>query len=321
MPRKNYEHVNDFQMWQQQMSNFGMYQQNQNRPYNQIFETGRGRDHPYSGNHMNANNMNNMGNMGGMISMSDMNKMPMMHQQAMFQSYDQNDPTNSMMTLSPRQMCKLQRECPEACMLIQQQQYMIWQQRMQLDSASKEMSKLHRMLKDRRRRSCDDNNNDEDHVPPAISIEKPRSPTPSSPLTASSTDSPRRDTRKAAPPLKKRIMEVSREVSKNDEQQQQQQQQLENKENNNESKEIPPKKKSRCGLPDLAKVAATLSAAASPLHKESRTTSTPISKKRSPRPDLATVAATLAAATSPVFQQISSSDSKRRNSSENAFRF
>lgn len=53
---------------------------------------------------------------------------------------------SSMMTLSPHQMCILQRENPEAYLLIQQQRLEIYQHRVQLDQALKETSRLRKEL-------------------------------------------------------------------------------------------------------------------------------------------------------------------------------
>ncbi len=290
MPRKST--VSQFNSWQQ-MPNCGMMNyQNQNY-------------YMYGGG---ANQMN----MG-----------MMMNQQASFHSYNHNQ--SSMTTLSPQLMCTLQREYPEAYMLIQQQRHLIHQQRIQLDGASKEVSKLRRALKEQTaeschdERKCDSNEYEEakeavkdcrEENPTAISVieTNPRSQTPSSPLTdTSSTQS----SSQPPQPLKKRIIEAAKDDASC--------RQHDNKENYDEKEDFHPTKKFRSTLPDLARVAATLSAATSPLHKEEDPSN--MIKKKSPRPDVATVAATPAAATSPVFRDIGSRMTGRCPTNNSTFAF
>mmetsp|Transcript_21476 Transcript_21476/g.26348 ORF Transcript_21476/g.26348 Transcript_21476/m.26348 type:complete len:353 (+) Transcript_21476:97-1155(+) len=172
-----------------------------------------------------------------------------------------------MVTLSPREMCKLQRDCPDAYLLIQQQRLQIHQQRLQLEEAMRDLSKLRNQIKtyeyeradteDKRQaahnKEKEFDDKDRENVPPVIDVPpeaKRRSSSPSSQVTESSATYD-------ALPYKKRILESSRMNKKYNKTQ---------RELIKEDEGEKGTKRYKQSLPDLARVALALSNATSPHH-------------------------------------------------------
>ncbi len=257
---------------------------------------------------------------------------PPPHQHQMFpphmQQMQSSGMSMNMMTLSPHQMCMLQRENPEAYTLIQQQRLEIYQHRVQLDKALKEVSRLRKELDEVRSTKEHDEGNtgkekkpdvennqkaegeggigNSENVPPAINLRKTRSNSPSSQLT---------DTTQDSLPAKKRILEAAQNSNNNHNNN-------ENSNNNssNYGEDLHPSKKMKASLPDLARVAATLTSVTSPLHKGVSGQHPSVSNtRRTALPDLATVAARLSAATSPKFNEGNNCSRRRYINSNFAF--
>mmetsp|Transcript_22170 Transcript_22170/g.27987 ORF Transcript_22170/g.27987 Transcript_22170/m.27987 type:complete len:329 (+) Transcript_22170:81-1067(+) len=248
---------------------------------------------------------------------------PPPHQRQMFQLHMHQMQSRAMMTLSPHQMCMLQRENPEAYTLIQQQRLEIYQHRVELDKALKEVSRLRHELEERStvKGSVDGNEGkeekkldvknddkpveenevgdsikDRENTPPEINLQKTRSNSPSSQLTDISQDSL---------PTKKRILESAQQykapifnhesISKT-------------KPSNNEADDLHHAKKMKPSLTDLARIGVSFSSVTSPLHNGfAHDGHTPKknnhNSRRTALPDIATVAARLSAATSPKFHR------------------
>lgn len=257
----------------------------------------------------------------------------MMNQQSPYHwSFGCNDKKqfNAMSTLKPYQWNMLQREHPEAYMLICQQRYLLQQEREQLNIASKEVFRLRKMLNSARTRSSsslvknkhDDDDGDvkdsgdflskddiSEKTPPAM-IQKSQSLTlPHSPLTdAYSLKS------LPGPPLKRRILDAT------DEHYYRKQVEISyHNDYDSTNVNLQSRKRSRTHLPNITQVAAALSALTSPLHEEPP--SKFVVKKKASRPDIATVAATLAAATSPVFQEITPRTKRNSFTEKTSFGF
>ena len=281
--------------WQPQTQGYGIYHRNQN-PNCHSFTHSNDREGGSSGSVSLSGNGNQFIPPFQRSGMCQRNGMcHPQYQQNVHSSSSQQLQCGGMTTLSHHEMCSLQRENPDVYILIEQQRLQIYQQRMQLDMAWKEVSNLRQKVEklqsqEREKRNMEKRKDDDkesvgekekyEDIPLSLDVlKKNRSQSPSSQLTET--------TQIDSLPTKKRILEAAHLnsqthcVKREDVEQQ-------------------PLKKRKPLLPDLAKAAALLSAATSPRHKENMVGTR---KKSGSLPDLATVAATLAAATSPRFKR------------------